>query len=147
MEIKIIEKNRKASFNYFLLERVEAGIVLLGSEIKSIRAGSVSIAESFVFIHRQELFIRNMHIGQYKFAGSLNHEERRDRKLLLHRKEIAKIDHKLQAERLSLIPTSIYFKKGMVKLELALAKGKKLYDKRESEAKKSAERKIRTGSF
>jgi SsrA-binding protein len=140
----IIEKNRKAAFNYFLLERIEAGIVLLGSEIKSIRTGAVSIMESFVIIHRNELFIRNMYIGQYKFA-SVSHEERRDRKLLLHRKEISKIDHKLQVERLSLIPTCIYFKNGKVKLELAIAKGKKLYDKRAAQAKKTVERKLRSG--
>lgn len=124
-------KNRKASFEFELLDEFDAGIVLFGSEVKSIRNGNVSISESYCYVNQNEVFIKNMHIQELK-DSVIQHEPTRDRKLLLTKKEIVKIEFQLQSKGLTLVPTYLYNKKGLIKLKISLAKGKKLYDKRES---------------
>ena len=137
-------QNRKARYNYFFLEKFEAGIELRGSEIKSLRNGRVDIAESFAREEDNEIYLINSYFAKYSNSSYMNHEENRQRKLLLHKKEIRKIIGKLNKESLTLIPLQIYFnKKGLAKIELALSKGKKNYDKRESKKKKSWEREKR----
>ena len=137
-------QNRKARYNYFFLEKFEAGIELRGSEIKSLRNGRVDIAESFAREEDNEIYLINSYFAKYSNSSYMNHEENRQRKLLLHKKEIRKIVGKLNKESLTLIPIQIYFnKKGLAKVELALSKGKKNYDKRESKKKKSWEREKR----
>ena len=130
--LKIICLNRKASFNYFFQEVIEAGIVLKGSEIKSIRAGKVNIADSYAIDKDGEIFLINSHIPMYKEASYSNHNPLDERKLLLNKKEINKLIGKIQREGLTLIPTKMYFKKGKAKIEIAIAKGKKQHDKRET---------------
>ena len=138
-------QNRKARYNYFFLEKFEAGIELRGSEIKSLRNGRVDIAESFAREEDNEIYLINSYFAKYSNSSYMNHEENRQRKLLLHKKEIRKIIGKLNKESLTLIPLQIYFnKKGLAKIELALSKGKKNYDKRESKKKKSWEREKRS---
>ena len=127
---KIICLNRKASFNYFFEDLLEAGIVLKGSEIKSIREGKVNIADSYAVEKNGELILINSHIASYKQASYSNHKPLEDRKLLLNKKEINKLIGKIQRDGLTVIPTKMYFKKGKAKVELAVAKGKKQYDKR-----------------
>ena len=129
---KIICLNRKASFNYFFHELLEAGIVLKGSEIKSIRAGKVNIAESYAIEKDGEIFLVNSHIPMYKQASYSNHDPRSERKLLFSKKEINKLIGKINMDGFSLIPTKMYFKKGKAKIEIAVAKGKKQYDKRQT---------------
>ena len=129
---KIICLNRKASFNYFFHELLEAGIVLKGSEIKSIRAGKVNIAESYAVEKDGEIFLVNSHIPMYKEASYSNHDPRSERKLLFSKKEINKLIGKINMDGFSLIPTKMYFKKGKAKIEIAVAKGKKQYDKRQT---------------
>ena len=137
-------QNRKARYNYFFLEKFEAGIELRGSEIKSLRNGRVDIAESFAREVDNEIYLINSYFAKYSNSSYLNHEENRQRKLLLHKKEIRKIVGKLNRDSLTLIPIQIYFnKRGLAKVELALSKGKKNYDKRESKKKKSWEREKR----
>ena len=137
-------QNRKARYNYFFLEKFEAGIELRGSEIKSLRNGRVDIAESFAREEDNEIYLINSYFAKYSNSSYMNHEENRQRKLLLHKKEIRRIVGKLNKESLTLIPIQIYFnKKGLAKVELALSKGKKNYDKRESKKKKSWEREKR----
>ena len=137
-------QNRKARYNYFFLEKFEAGIELRGSEIKSLRDGRVDIAESFAREEDNEIYLINSYFAKYSNSSYLNHEENRQRKLLLHKKEIRKIVGKLNKDSLTLIPIQIYFnKRGLAKVELALSKGKKNYDKRESKKKKSWEREKR----
>ena len=128
--LKIICLNRKASFNYFFEDLLEAGIVLKGSEIKSIREGKVNIAESYAVEKNGELILINSHIAPYKQASYSNHMPLDNRKLLLNKKEINKLIGKIQRDGLTIIPTKMYFKKGKAKIELAVAKGKKQYDKR-----------------
>ena len=128
--LKIICLNRKASFNYFFEDLLEAGIVLKGSEIKSIREGKVNIADSYAIEKNGELFLINSHIASYKQASYSNHKPIDNRKLLLNKKEINKLIGKIQREGLTIVPTKMYFKKGKAKIELAVAKGKKQYDKR-----------------
>ena len=128
--LKIICLNRKASFNYFFEDLLEAGIVLRGSEIKSIREGKVNIADSYAVEKNGELIIINSHIASYKQASYTNHKPLDNRKLLLNKKEINKLIGKIQREGLTIVPTKMYFKKGKAKIELAVAKGKKQYDKR-----------------
>ena len=130
--IKIITINRKASFNFFFKEILEAGIVLKGSEIKSVRDRKVNIAESYAIERDGELFLINSHISSYKQASTLNHNPIEERKLLLNKKEINKLIGKMQREGFTIIPTKMYFKKGKAKIEIAVAKGKKQYDKRQS---------------
>ena len=128
--LKIIALNRKASFNYFFEDLLEAGIVLKGSEIKSIRDGHVNIADSYAIEKNGELILINSHIASYKQASYSNHKPTDQRKLLLNKKEINKLIGKMQREGFTIIPTRMYFKKGKAKIELAVAKGKKQYDKR-----------------
>jgi len=128
--LKIICLNRKASFNYFFIDFFEAGIVLKGSEIKSIRLGKINIADSYAVEKRGEIYLINSHISIYKQASNINHNPYDERKLLFNKKEINKLSGKINEDGLSLIPTKMYFKKGKAKIEIAIAKGKKLHDKR-----------------
>ena len=128
--LKIICLNRKASFNYFLIDLFEAGIVLRGSEIKSIRLGKINIADAYAIEKNREIFLINSHIPIYKNASSENHDPYSERKLLLNKKEINKLIGKVNEDGFSLIPTKMYFRKGKAKIEIAVAKGKKKYDKR-----------------
>ena len=130
--LKIICLNRKASFNYFFENLIEAGIVLKGSEIKSIRDGKVDIANSYAVEKKGEIILVNSHIGSYKQASYSDHDPTAERKLLLNKREINKLIGKMQAEGFTLVPTKMYFKKGKAKIEIAVAKGKKQYDKRET---------------
>ena len=128
--LKIISNNRKAAFNYSFKEFYEAGIVLRSSEIKSIRSGKVNISDAYAYDHNGEIFLVNSHIPSYKESSYNNHEPLRNRKLLLNKKEINKLIGRLNREGFTLIPTKLYFKKGKAKIEIAVAKGKKEYDKR-----------------
>ena len=130
--LKIISLNRKASFNYFFESLLEAGIVLKGSEIKSIRSGKINIADSYAIEKNGEIFLVNSHIPIYEQASGLNHNPYDERKLLLNKKEINKLIGKINTDGFSLIPTKMYFKKGKAKIEIAVAKGKKLFDKRQT---------------
>ena len=130
--LKIICLNRKASFNYFFENLIEAGIVLKGSEIKSIRDGKVNIANSYAVEKKGEIILVNSHIASYKQASYSDHNPTAERKLLLNKREINKLSGKMQAEGFTLVPTKMYFKKGKAKIEIAVAKGKKQYDKRET---------------
>ena len=128
--LKIICLNRKASFNYFFDDLLEAGIVLKGSEIKSVRNGKVNIADSYAVEKNREIFLINSHIASYKQASYSNHRPMDERKLLLNKREINKLIGKMQRDGFTIVPTKMYFKKGKAKVELAVAKGKKKYDKR-----------------
>ena len=133
--LKIICLNRKASFNYFLIELIEAGIVLKGSEIKSIRDGKVNIAESYAVEKDGEIVLLNSHIPAYKQASYSNHNPTEERKLLFNKREINKLIGKVNREGLTLVPTKMYFKKGKAKIEIAVAKGKRQHDKRQVKKK------------
>lgn len=137
--MKDIIVNKKAYHDYIIEDKFEAGIVLQGSEIKSIRAGKISIKESYISFVKNEAFIKGLHISQYSNASYNNHEEERDRKLLLHKREITKLSNKCKIQGYTCIPLKMYFNNGKVKVEIALAKGKTLYDKRESAKKKAME--------
>ena len=128
--LKIISNNRKASFNYFFKEFFEAGIVLKSSEIKSIRTGKVNISDAYAYDHNGEIFLVNSHVSSYKESSYNDHEPLRNRKLLLNKKEINKLLGRINREGFTLIPTKLYFKKGKAKIEIAVSKGKKEYDKR-----------------
>ena len=132
-------KNRKAYFDYFVEEELEAGIELLGTEIKAIRKGEISLKDTYARIKNNQVYVINMFIAKYEF-GSFNHEERRERKLLLHKSEIRKLKDKVKLEGYSLIPLKLYFKGNNVKVLLGLCKGKKNYDKRETIKKRDLER-------
>ena len=134
--LKIICLNRKASFNYFLIDLLEAGLVLKGSEIKSIRDGKVSIADSYGIEKNGEIYLINSHIPVYKQASYSNHNPYDERKLLLNKREISKLIGKVNKEGLTIVPTKLYFSKGKAIIQLAVAKGKKLYDKRLAKKKK-----------
>ena len=140
--IKIIATNRKASFEYFLMEKFEAGIALQGSEIKSIRAGQISIQEAFVDLPEgREAWLVESHIAPYEQAGQyFNHEPKRRRRLLLHKKQIRELWNNVRMKGMTVIPTRVYLKDGRVKIEIALAKGKKAYDKRATIAKRDEAR-------
>src|SRR5574337_506708 len=140
--MEIIAKNRKAYFEYEIIEKIEAGIVLTGTEVKSIRNRDVSINESFAHIDNGEIFIYEMHIGQYKQGNRQNHEPKRIRKLLLHKREIDKIIGKVNQKGYTMIPLSLYFKEGIVKVELALVRGKSKVDKRDDIKKRDIDREI-----
>ena len=133
---KIICLNRKASFNYFFQELIEAGIVLKGSEVKSLREGKASIADSYAVDKNREIFLINSHIPLYKQSSYNNHDPKDDRKLLLTRKQINKLIGSINQDGLTLVPTKLYFSKGKAKVEIAVAKGKKLYDKRQVKKKR-----------
>lgn len=142
MTIKVVATNRKAKHEYFLLEMYEAGISLQGSEIKSIRAGQISLAEAYVQIDGHEAWLVECHIAPYEQAGIFNHDPRRPRKLLLHRKEIQRLWDQVRQKGMTIIPTRVYLKKGLAKVEIAVAKGKKLYDKRQAIAKRDMQREM-----
>lgn len=140
--IKTIVQNRKARHDYFIEETIEAGIELKGTEVKSLRLGRANLKDSYATIKNGEVFIVGMHISPYEMGNRFNHDPLRPKKLLLHRYEINKLMGYVQQKGLTIVPLSLYFKKGKVKVELAVAKGKKLYDKREAIAKKAAQREI-----
>lgn len=140
--MKIISKNKKAAHDYYLTDKYECGIVLKGTEIKSVRDGKVSIKDAYARIKGTEIFIVNMHISKYDHGNRFNHEETRSRKLLLHKKEIIKIINKVNQGSLSLIPTIVFLDHGLCKIEIALAKGKRNYDKRHVLKEKEANRRI-----
>ena len=134
--LKIISNNRKASFNYFFNDLIEAGIVLKGSEIKSVRLGKINISDSYAIEKKGESFLINSHIPQYKEASYSNHNPYSERKLLFSRKEINKLIGRMNEDGFTLVPTKMYFKKGKAKIEIAVAKGKKLHDKRQTKKTK-----------
>jgi SsrA-binding protein len=139
---KVIASNRKARHDYSILDTYEAGIVLVGTEVKSLRIGRASLVDAFATVDDGEVWLRGLHIAEYAMGTWTNHEPRRTRKLLLHKGEILKLIGKTKESGLSLVPLSMYFKDGKVKVEIALAKGKKAYDKRQSLAKRDAEREM-----
>lgn len=141
-KIKIIATNRKANFEYSILSRYEAGIVLNGTEVKSLREAKVNIQDAYGRIKNDEVWLINSNINEYKFGNINNHDPLRNRKLLLNKKEIRKIKQELQEKGLTLVPLKIYFKNSLIKVEIGIAKGKKLYDKRESIKKRETERKL-----
>ena len=139
---KEICANRKAFHEYFVLERFEAGIELAGTEVKSIRAGTVNLKDSFCTVKNGELFVRGMHVSPYEHGNIFNKDPVRPRRLLMHKREIMKLQARVMQDGLTLIPLSLYFKDGRVKVELGLCKGKKLHDKRDSEAERESRRDI-----
>jgi SsrA-binding protein len=141
--IKVVASNRKAQFEYFLLEHFEAGIALQGSEIKSVRAGQVSLTEAFVQVDGREAWLVEAHIAPYDPASRYNHDPKRIRRLLLHKKEILELWNSVRLKGVTIVPVKIYLKDGRAKLDLAVAKGKKLYDKRASIADRDTEREAR----
>ncbi len=148
MGIKIIGTNKRAGFDYSLKEFFEAGIVLQGTEVKVLREGKVNLGEAYVMIDNEgEVWAYNVLIPQYTFGNINNHQESRTKKLLLNRLEINRIYHTMKTQQMSLVVTKIYFKDSKVKLEFALAKGKKLHDKRESDKEKDVKRKLQRGSY
>ena len=142
MSEKVIATNRKARHDFFLLESYEAGLALQGSEIKSIRAGQISIKEAYVRTDGREAWLVDAHIAQYDPASRQNHDPKRERKLLLHRKEIGKLWDEVRQKGVTIIPISVYLKNGRAKVEIAVAKGKHNYDKRQDLAKRDAQREI-----
>jgi len=142
MSIKVIATNRKARQDYFLSDFNEAGIVLKGSEIKSIRAGHVSLTESYILVNQHEAWLIDAYIAPYEHAGSFSHDPRRKRKLLLHRSEIYRLWSHVRQKGVTIIPTKLYIKEGLAKIEIAIAKGKRKYDKRQVIAKREMEREI-----
>ena len=142
MENTVVATNRKAFHEYHILETFEAGIQLKGSEVKSIRESKASLKQSYVLIRRGEAWLRGAHIAAYSHTGFEGHDPVRNRKLLLHKREIDKINSKLAEKGLTAVPTKLYFKGGFIKLEFGLAKGKKLHDKRDTKKKRDVERDI-----
>ena len=140
--MEIVSTNKKARFNYEIIEKIEAGISLKGTEVKSVRNKNVSIGESYAQIKNDEVFLHNLHISPYEQGNRENHDPIRVRKLLLHKQEIKKLVSKIQLKGLSLVPLSIYLKKGKIKVELAVGRGKRLVDKRESLKKRAVDREI-----
>ena len=140
--IKQAAANRKAFHDYFILDRYEAGIELFGTEVKSIRAGTLNLKDSYCTVKNGELFVRGMHISPYEKGNIFNRDPDRPRRLLMHKREILKLGAAVAQEGLALIPLSVYFKDSRVKVEVGLCKGKKLYDKREADAKRQADRDI-----
>lgn len=140
--IKVIAKNSKAYHDYFIEEKFEAGIALAGTEVKSIRMGNVNLKDSFCIIKDGQLVVHGMHVSPYEKGNIFNKDPRRPRQLLMHKREILKLYGKMKQDGYALIPLSIYLSRAKVKLELGLAKGKKLYDKRESAAKRDAKREM-----
>jgi SsrA-binding protein len=147
MSEKELASNRKAFHDFEILQTYEAGIALLGSEIKSLRSGKTSLQDAFVFVEKDELWLINSSIAPYSFSSAFTHEERRKRKLLMHKDEILKLKKQIQEKGLTIIPLSIYLKKGKAKVKIAVVKGKKSYDKRarikEREQKRSIDRAIK----
>jgi len=142
MSIKIVARNRKANFEYFLLDRFEAGIELRGSEIKSVRNGQISINEAYVETNGKEAWLVECHIAPYERASHFQHDPKRPKRLLLHKREIRQLWNESRKKGVTIVPVSVYLKDGRAKVEIALAKGKKLYDKRQTIAKRDAQREI-----
>lgn len=142
MGIKIIDNNKKAYFDYFIEDTYEAGVALVGSEVKSIRLGQVNIKDTFCTVKGGEVYVMNMHIKPYEKGSYYNVDAKRPRKLLLHRREIDKLRGAVTQKSYTIVPTKIYFKDGLVKMEIGLAKGKELHDKRKSIAEKEVKREI-----
>ena len=142
MANKTVAQNKKAFHEYFIEDRYEAGIVLTGTEIKSVRKGKVQLKDSYISFINGEAFIKGMHISPYEFGNIFNHDEVRERKLLLHKSEIKKLSDKVKLKGYTIVPLSMYLNKGRAKMEIALAKGKDLHDKRNSEKEKTAKREI-----
>lgn len=140
--IKIIAQNKKAWHDYFVLEQLEAGIALVGTEVKSIRNGAVNLKDSFCSVKDGELFARGIHISPYEKGNIFNRDPMRDRRLLVHKREIRHLYSTIKQDGLTLVPLKLYLKNSKIKLEIGLCKGKKLYDKREVEAKRAADREI-----
>ena len=141
MEEKIICTNRAASHEYFILDRIEAGIVLDGGEVKSLRLGNVNLKDSFCLLRNGEIFIKNMHVAVYEKSGAYNvKDSRRDRKLLLHAHEILKLSAKIEQKGLTLVPLKLYFKQSLIKMELGVCQGKHVYDKKRSTMEKDLNR-------
>ncbi|MGI5979111.1 MAG: SsrA-binding protein SmpB [Oscillospiraceae bacterium] len=140
--VKVIAQNKKAFHDYFILDRYEAGIELFGTEVKSVRAGGVNLKDSFCTVKDGELFARGLHISPYEKGNIFNRDPMRPKRLLMHKREIQKLSLRAQQDGLALVPLSLYFKDSRVKLEIGLCQGKKLHDKRETEAKRSAAREI-----
>ena len=140
--IKIITQNKKARHEYFILETYECGIELFGTEVKSIRQGKVNLADSYAGINKGEVFIKGMNISPFEKGNIFNRDPLREKKLLMHKREILKLSQRLKEDGLSLVPLKVYLKGSLVKVELALVKGKKLYDKREDIARRDAKRRI-----
>ena len=141
-EVKVVATNRKAGFEYFLFERFEAGLALKGSEIKSIRAGQISLAESYIRVDENQAWLIEAHIAPYLQANRFNHDPKRPRRLLLHSKEIHEMWDAVRQKGVTIVPIRVYLKNGRAKLEIAIAKGKKLHDKREAIARRDAEREM-----
>ena len=139
-KIKLITNNKKAYHDYFILEKYEAGLVLHGTEVKSLRMGKCSIKEAFIRVEDGEMYIYGMHISPYEKGNIFNKDPLRVRKLLMHKEEIMKLEQQIKVKGYTLVPLQVYFKNGKVKIEVGLAKGKKLYDKREDMAKKDQQR-------
>jgi SsrA-binding protein len=144
MGVKVLATNRKAKHEYFILETYEAGIELRGSEIKSLRAGQVSLAEAYVRVDEEQAWLVDAHIAPYHQAGQFNHDPRRNRRLLLHKEEIRKLWDEVRKKGVTIVPLAVYLKEGRAKVEIALARGKKLYDKRAAIAKRDAQRELET---
>ena len=140
--IKIVAQNKKAYHDYFVLDKLEAGIELFGTEVKSIRQGKINLKDSWCFVKDGEMFVNGMHISPYEQGNIFNRDPLRTKRLLLHKKEIRRFYAQVKQEGLAIIPLSVYFSKGRAKVEIGLCKGKKLYDKREVAAKKDAQRNI-----
>ena len=143
--IKIITSNKNAHFNYFLSEFTECGLVLVGTEIKSLRTHGCSLNDAYIIIRNGEMEVLNMHINPYEKGNIFNHDPLRNRKLLLHKKEIRWFDDKVKRDGYTIVPTRVYLKKGKAKMEIALAKGKKLYDKRETIKQRDIKRGLKEG--
>lgn len=140
--IKLITTNRKAGHDYHLVERFEAGVVLVGTEVKSLRRKAASLQDAYGAVEGEEIFLYNCHIAPYEEGNRFNHEPRRKRRLLMHKREILRLKGRVQEKGLTIVPTRLYFKNGKVKLEIALARGKRLYDKRADVAKRDADREV-----
>jgi len=141
--VKIVARNKKAKFDFFLDDFYEAGLVLKGSEIKSIRAGQVSLKEGYIRVEEEEAWLLDVHIAPYHEANIFNHDPKRPRKLLLHKREIYRLHDKVRQRGYSVIPTQMYLKRGIAKVEIAVGRGKKQHDKRQTIAKRDAEREMR----
>ena len=142
-EYKVLSDNRQAGHNYFLMERFEAGLVLTGTEVKAARAGKIQLKEAYATVEKNEAWLVNAHISQYAYGNRENHPPVHNRKLLLHRKEIDKLLGTIREKGLALIPTKVYLKQGRIKCEIAVARGKKLHDKRETERARTADAEAR----
>ena len=139
----LITKNKKAFHDFNILQRIEAGISLLGTEVKSVKDGNINLKDGYCFVRDGEVFLRNVHIGTYRYANRLNHEPIRERKLLLHRDEIRKLHAKIKERGFSLVPLLVYQKRGKIKVEIGLVQGKKLFDKKEDIKKRDISRDLK----